>query len=84
MVDMWIIAYGCMFSLLQLWIMIGTLALARGAGKLIREEKQIANPDRSYYRRSDSDLFRLIFCFVLWFSTGLGLYILWLQVTGGA
>jgi len=65
-----------MFSLLQLWTMIGTLALVWAAGKLIREEKQIANPDRSYYRRSDGDFFKLIFYFVLWFSTGLGLYIL--------
>jgi hypothetical protein len=77
------LAYGRMFSLLQLWIMIGTLALVWGAGKSIREGKQIANKDRSYYRRSDSDFFKLIFYYILWFSTGLGLYILWLHLTGG-
>lgn len=75
--------YGFDHGVLQLWIMIGTLALVWGAGKSIREGKQIANKDRSYYRRSDSDFFKLIFYYILWFSTGLGLYILWLHLTGG-
>ncbi|MCP3385884.1 hypothetical protein NLM31_36405 [Bradyrhizobium sp. CCGUVB4N] len=82
MIDMRTITHGHMFILLQLWIMIGALALVREAGKLIREERQIANPDRSYYRRSDSDLFKLILYFILWFSTGLGLYVLLLHLAG--
>lgn len=62
-----------MVSMFQFWVMIGVSALVWKAGKLIRGEKQIAHRDHSYYRCSDSELFRLIFYFILWFLTGLGL-----------
>jgi len=71
-----------LFILLQIWIFVGGWAFARAARKLIREEKQISNPDPSFYRRNDSSLFRLIFYFILWYSTGLLLCGLWLHITG--
>jgi hypothetical protein len=52
--------------LLEYSFVIGTWALLWAARKLIREEKQISNPDRSFYRRNDSDFFRLIF--ILYFG----------------
>ena len=68
--------------LLEIWFLVGTLALVWAARKVIQEEKQISNPDRSFYRRNDSNLFRLIFYFILWCSTGTVLYGLWLHITG--
>jgi hypothetical protein len=68
--------------LLQIWFMAGTWALMWTASKLIREEKQISNPDRSFYQRNDSSLFRLIFYFILWCSTGTLLSVPWLHITG--
>jgi hypothetical protein len=48
----------------QFWIGVGTLVVfAPRFRKLIREEKQISNPDRSFYRRNDNDLLGLIFYF---------------------
>jgi hypothetical protein len=70
-----------LFILLQIWMFVGVWAFGRAAGKLIQEEKQISNPDRSFYRRNDSDLFRLIF-FILWCSTGTLLHVLLLHITG--
>jgi hypothetical protein len=67
--------------LLEIWILVGTWAVAWAARKLIREEKQISSPDRSFYRRNDGDLFRLIFYFILWCSTGALLYGLWIHIT---
>jgi hypothetical protein len=53
-----------------------------GGRKLIEEEKQISNPDRSFYRRNDNDLLRLIFYFILWCSIPVLLFGLWLHITG--
>lgn len=71
-----------MSLLLPIWFMVGAWALVWAARKLIREERQISNRDRSYYRSSDSNLLRLIFYFILWCSAGTLLYVLWLHVTG--
>ena len=71
-----------MSYLLPIWFMAGAWALVWGARKLIREGRQISNPDRSFYERNDSNLFRLIFFFILWCSTGTLLYVLWLHTTG--
>ncbi|WP_407160188.1 hypothetical protein [Bradyrhizobium sp. STM 3557] len=66
-----------MSILLQIWVMVGAWAFVRAARKLIREEKLISSPDRSFYRRNDSDLLGLIFYFILWCSTPFLLYGLW-------
>ena len=68
--------------LLQIWISVGIPPLMWAVRKLIHEEKQISNPDRSFYRRNDNDLFRLIFYYILWLLTGVLLYVLWLHFTG--
>jgi hypothetical protein len=65
----------------QIWIGVGTLVFAQGFRKLIREEKQIFNPDRSFYRRNDNDLLRLIFYFILWCLIPALLFVLWLYIT---
>jgi hypothetical protein len=74
------------FSILsQIWIGVGTLVFfAPQFRKLIREEKQIANPDRSFYRRNDNDFFRLIFYFILWCLIPALLFGLWFYITGRA
>lgn len=71
-----------MSILLQIWVMVGTWVFMRAVHKLIQEEQQISNPDRSYYRRSDNSLLRPIFYFFLWCTTGPLLYALWLYITG--
>ena len=71
------------FSMLsQFWIGVGTLVFAPRFRKLIREEKQISNPGRSFYRRNDNDFLRLIFFFVLWCVIPALLFGLWLHITG--
>ena len=50
--------------------------------KLVREEKQISNPDRSFYRRNDNDLLRLIFYYIVWCLIPALLFSLWLYMTG--
>ena len=69
-------------TLQQIWIAVGTLVFAREFRKVIREEKQIFNPDRSFYHRNDNDLFRLIFYFFLWCLIPALLFSLWLYSTG--
>jgi hypothetical protein len=69
-------------TLSQIWILVGTLVFARRFRKVIGEEKQISNPDRSFYRRNDHDLFRLIFYFILWCLIPALLFSLWLYITG--
>ncbi|CCE12207.1 exported hypothetical protein [Bradyrhizobium sp. STM 3843] len=71
-----------MLSILLPICFFGALALVRAARKLIGEENQISNPDRSFYRRNDGNLLRLIFYFVLWCSTGTLMCGLWLHITG--
>lgn len=71
-----------LFILLQIWLLVGTWVLVWAARRVIREEKQISNPDGSFYRRNDSDLFRLIFYFILWCLTGTLLHGLLLHITG--
>jgi hypothetical protein len=68
--------------LLQVWFMVGAWGLVWAARKLIGEEERISSPDRSFYRRNDNDLLRLIIYFVLWCSTGTLLWVLWLYTTG--
>jgi hypothetical protein len=66
----------------QFWIWVGVLVFVPRFRKLIREEKQISNPDRSFYRRNDNDFLRMIFYFVLWCLTPALLFGLWLHITG--
>jgi len=67
----------------QFWIGVGTLVVfAPRFRKLVREEKQISNLDRSFYQRNDNDLLRLIFYFFLWCLIPPLLFGLWLSITG--
>lgn len=68
--------------LLQTWIWTGTLVFARRFRRLRREEKQVSNPDSSFYRRNDNALLRLMFYFILWCLTPALLYGLWLHWSG--
>ena len=43
--------------LLQIWISVGILPLMWAVRKLIHEEKQISNPDRSFYQPSRNHRF---------------------------
>ena len=71
-------------TLQQIWIAVGTLVLAREFRKVIREEKQISKPDRSFYLRTDNDFLRLIFYFFFWCLIPALLLSLWLYITGHA
>jgi len=67
----------------QFWIGVGTLVVfAPRFRKLVREEKQISKPDRSFYRRNDTALLRLIFYFILWCLIPALLFGVWLYITG--
>jgi hypothetical protein len=66
----------------QLWIGVGTFVFAPRFRNLVQAEKQISNPDRSFYRRNDNDFLRLIFYLILWCLIPALLFCLWLYVTG--
>ena len=66
----------------QFWIGLGTLVFAPRFRKVVREEKQIFNPDRSFYLRNDNDLLRLIFYLFVWCLIPALLFGLWLNFTG--
>jgi hypothetical protein len=69
-------------TLQQFWIGVGILVFAPRFRKVLREEKQISNPDRSFYRRNDNDLLRLVFYSILWCLIPALLFSLWLYITG--
>ncbi len=69
-------------TLSQIWISVGTLVFAWRFRRLRREVTQISNRDRSFYRRNDNDLLRLIFYFFLWCSAPALVYGLWLHSIG--
>jgi len=70
-------------TLQQFWIGVGILVVfAPWFRKLVREERQISKPDRSFYRRNDTAFLKLIFYFGLWCLIPALLFCLWLYITG--
>ena len=69
-------------ALQQFWICAGIFVFAPRFRKVLREEKQISNQDRSFYQRNDNDLLMLVFYFVLWCLIPALVFSLWLYGIG--